>query len=126
MIELLEISKKLTKAANRWPLSEDRRLDVLRLAKRIRMDALTDTNIELLLIAAAAEGCRSVDSYADETGLSRKEAGEILHRLWMQGTLERAEERIHERGRPGVIFVLAGEFPSKENNSFPDDLDLLP
>ena len=67
--------------------------------------------------AAAAEGCRSVDDYADETGLSKKEIAEILDRLWLQGTLERAEERVHDRGRPRVIFLLADELNSKANNS---------
>src|SRR5688572_26815211 len=110
MSELLEISKKLTRAAAKWPLSEDRRLDVLRLAKRIRLDAMNDTDIELLLIAAAANGARYVDDFADEVGLSKKEAAELLQKLWLQGTLERGEEHVHERGRKRTAYWLSGTF----------------
>ncbi len=126
MDDLLTIAKKLTRAANRWPLSEERRLDVLRVAKRIRIDSMTDQDVELLIISAAAEGARYVDDYCDETGLSKKETAEILNRMWQMGSLEKSEERNHDRGRPRVFFTLAGEFPSMENNSFPDDLDSAP
>jgi len=125
MIDLLKISQKLTRAAAKWPLSEDRRRDVMRLAKRIRLDAMSEIEIDLLFISAAANGARYVDDFADETGLSKKEAGEILNRLWLQGTLDRAEERLHDRGRPRVVYLLAGEFPSKENNSEFDDLESI-
>lgn len=125
MSELLKISQKLTKAANRWPLSDDRRLDLLRVAKRIRIDGMDERNIELLIIAAAAAGCRTVDDYAEETGLSRKEAGDLLHQLWQRGTLDKAEDRLHDRGRPRIAYLLAGEFFSKEKNPFEKDVDSL-
>ena len=122
--ELLEISKKLTRAANRWPLSEDRRLDVLRLAKRIRSDAMTETQIELEIIGSLATGAKYADDIVEELGLSRKEAIEILDRMWQMGTLEKGTEKLHDRGRPRVVYLLADEFPFKENNSFLDDLEL--
>ena len=127
--ELFEISKKLTRAANRWPLSEDRRLDVLRLAKRIRNDGMKELDenaIDLLLISAAANGCRYVDDFADESGLSKKEVDDILHRMWQMGTFEKGEERNHDRGRPRVVFILAREFSSKENNWIENESEFLP
>lgn len=126
MSELLEISKRLTRAAHRWPLSEERRLDVLRVAKRIRKDGMDDQNIELLFISAAASGARYVDDYSEDTGLSKKEAVEILNRMWTAGTFEKGEESIHGTGRPRVIFTLAGEFPSMEKNSSEFPIDSLP
>lgn len=121
MSELLEISKKLSAAANRWPLSKGRRLDLLRVAKRIRLD-MTDQEIELEMYSAAATGCRTIGDFAAETGLSKKETADVLDRMWKAGTMERAEESIHDRGRPRLVFILAGELNSMENNSFEDEV----
>lgn len=123
MSELLQISKKLVRAASKWPLSEDRRLDVLRLAKRIRIDAMTDLEIELLIIEAISVGARYADDIVDELGLSRKEVDEILGRMWMQGTLEKASERINGRGRPRTVFMLAADLSFKEKKDSFDDLE---
>lgn len=126
MSKLLEISKRLRRAASTWPLSDDRRLDVLRLAKRIRLDAMVGQQIELLIIGSLANGARYVDDLVDELGLSKKETIEILNRMWQMGTLEKGEERVHDRGRPRVVYSLAGQFPSKEFYSDSDDLEFLP
>lgn len=125
MNTLLEISKKLTKAANRWPLSEDRRLDVLRLAKRIRLDAMTETQTELEIISTLATGAKYADDIVEDIGLSKKEAIEMLDRMWQMGTLEKGTEPRHDRGRPRVIYTLAGDFPSKEFYSDSDGLNSL-
>lgn len=123
MNELLSIARKLAQAANRWPISEDRRLDVLRVAARIRMDAMSDLEIELLIFKQLASGARYIDDIVDALGLSRREAADVLERMWMQGTLEKGTEQINGRGRPRTVFTLSGDLSFKEKNDSFEPLD---